>query len=666
MTVKLPEKLPLTSMDVAAEKRDELRHLLAATFPEAVSEGKIDLDQLKRALGEWSEPDRERFGLNWPGKAACMKVIQAPSVGTLKPSPENSVDWETTQNLFIEGDNLEVLKLLQKAYFSQIKMIYIDPPYNTGKEFIYPDKYAETLDTYLEYTGQKDTEGRKFSTNTDSAGRFHSRWLNMMYPRLYLAKNLLKSEGAIFVSINDNEAANLRRVMDDIYGEENFIAQVVWQRSKKGDAKTISNNHEYVLVYAKDKTETIAKCRWKKPKEGADSVLAYYQELRTALGNDHAAIRQGMMEWYRGLPKDDVRRAHKHYSWSDDRGLYFPDNFAGPDDGRTSRPRHEILHPVTGKSCKKPSTGWRWDEDKTKWALAQTPPRIHFGADETTIPNRKSYLFEIDAETFPSVFYADGRSATLEVEGLVGAGVFPFPKNVEVLEDFMSLICDDGDIVLDFFAGSASTGHAVFNQSLKGRKLRFILIQLPEPCDDDSTAAAAGYKTIADIGRARLRNAQAKLASTRPQADGTTGLGFRQFSLEPSCFKQWNPGGQGETDQSLLDRIEAHSSNLSASDSAEDILFELLLKDGFPLAVGVERRSVAGAEVVSVADGALIICLSKDLTQEVVDGIAGLEPSRVICLDAGFKGNDQLKANAVQTFKSRARSRETAIEFRTV
>lgn len=215
-----PEKLPLTSLDIAAEKRDELRRALASTFPEIVAEDKVDFDQLKRVLGEWVEPDRERFGLNWSGKAACMKVIQAPSVGTLKPSAEESVDWDKTQNVFIEGDNLEVLKLLQKAYFGKIKMIYIDPPYNTGGEFIYPDKYSETIDTYLEYTGQKDSAGKKFTTNLDTSGRFHSRWLNMMYPRLYLAENLMREDGVIFISIDYNECANLKKIGDEIFGEE--------------------------------------------------------------------------------------------------------------------------------------------------------------------------------------------------------------------------------------------------------------------------------------------------------------------------------------------------------------------------------------------------------------------------------------------------------------
>ena len=225
-----PGEMPLTSLDIAEEKRELLKKCLAAAFPEAVAEDKIDFDQLKRVLGEYVEPDRERFGLNWPGKASCMKVIQAPSIGTLKPCPQESVDWDTTKNLFIEGDNLEVLKLLQKAYFDKVKMIYIDPPYNTGNEFIYPDKYAETLETYLEYSGQKDSEGRRFSTNTDTSGRYHSRWLSMMYPRLYLAKNLLRQDGRIFISIDDNEQANLKVVCDQIFGEENFVASIAWQK----------------------------------------------------------------------------------------------------------------------------------------------------------------------------------------------------------------------------------------------------------------------------------------------------------------------------------------------------------------------------------------------------------------------------------------------------
>jgi adenine-specific DNA-methyltransferase len=263
-----PEKMPLTSMDIAEENRAQLKRCLAATFPEIMVEDKIDLDQLRRVLGEWVEPDRERFGLTWPGKAACMKVIQAPSVGTLKPCRDESVDWDTTENLFIEGDNLEVLKLLQKAYFGKIKMIYIDPPYNTGKEFIYPDKYAETLNTYLEYTGQKDSDGRKFSTNSDTSGRFHSRWLSMMYPRLYLSKNLLSENGVIFVSIDDGEYANLLKLLIEIFGEENYLSTFIWKRKAGGgdDSGHVAAEHEYVICFARDALEAgIASIRHESP-----------------------------------------------------------------------------------------------------------------------------------------------------------------------------------------------------------------------------------------------------------------------------------------------------------------------------------------------------------------------------------------------------------------
>lgn len=255
-----PEKMPLTSMDIAAEKREELRRCIAATFPEIIGEEKIDLDQLRRVLGEWVEPDRERFGLTWPGKAACMKVIQASSVGTLKPCKADSVDWDSTENVFIEGDNLEVLKLLQKAYFGKIKMIYIDPPYNTGNEFIYPDKFAETLDTYLEYTGQKDREGRVFSTKSDSSGRFHSRWLNMMYPRLYLAKNLLQEDGAMFISIDEHERDNCEKLCKEIFGEESVVGSIVWKRRQVSDNRNLNNfslDHEYVIVILKTKATLV-------------------------------------------------------------------------------------------------------------------------------------------------------------------------------------------------------------------------------------------------------------------------------------------------------------------------------------------------------------------------------------------------------------------------
>ncbi len=654
----LIEKLPLTSKDINEDRLIALRGL----FPEAFNEGVLDWPALQRSLGEWVEPGKERFGLHWPGKADCMKVIQQPSVGTLVPMRDESVNFDTSENLVIEGDNLEVLKLLQKSYYGEVKMIYIDPPYNTGNEFIYPDNFQEGLQEYLRYSGQVNAEGLKLSTNTETGGRYHSKWLSMMLPRLFLARNLLKDDGVMFVSIDDNEVHNLRALLNEVFGEENFVSEIVWQRSKKGDAKLVAKVHEYVLCYARDKAAVIEAGVWRRKKEGAEEVLAQYAEFRRQFKNDHARIREAMQDWYRGLSDSDPRKNHKHYNWSDDRGLYFADNFAGPDDGRASRPRHEIYHPITGKPCKKPSTGWRWDEEKTKWALEQVPPRIHFGPDETTIPNRKSYLEEISSEPYPSVFYRDGRSATLEVENLVGKGWFPFPKNTEVLAELIELATGPDDLILDFFAGSGSTAHAVLNVNATHRtNRRFIMVQLPEATGKD------GYSSIADICRTRIKGAIKLLSGDNEPGlafENPIDLGFRAYGLNKSNFKVWD--GEAANQNDLPGTLELFANHVEGDRNAEDILYELLLKSGFPLTAQVEKLVLTGKEVFSISDGALLICLDRELTLEVIEAMVEKTPSMILCLDEGFKGNDQLKVNAVQTVKSRNQNDETDIVFRVV
>lgn len=307
----------------------------------------------------------------------------------------------------------------------------------------------------------------------------HDKWLCMMWPRLHLLKELLAEDGAIFVSIDDNEVHRLRAVMDEVFGEENCVGCIVWEKGKKGDAKFFSETHEYMLVFVKNKDLLLKKKRpWRIRKPGADRVLAQYDKLREELGTDHARIRQEMMKWFRELPDSDPAKAHKHYNWSDDRDLYFPDNFHGPDDGRESRPRYDIIHPVTGKPCAKPSTGWRWDEETTTAALAEVPPRIHFGVDETTIPNRKTYFRETDAEAFPTVLYRDGRAATLTLESILGKGAFNFPKDHTVLADLIGLVTRKDSLILDSFAGSGTTAHAVLALNAKdGGQRRFILCE---------------------------------------------------------------------------------------------------------------------------------------------------------------------------------------------
>ncbi|WP_296933325.1 site-specific DNA-methyltransferase [uncultured Marinobacter sp.] len=644
------------SLDLVSENIEKLKEL----FPEAFSEGRVNFETLRQLLGDYTVLDEgeEKYGLNWHGKKKARQIALTPSAGTLLPCPEESVEWDETKNLFIEGDNLEVLKLIQKGYANKIKMIYIDPPYNKEKDFIYPDRFQDDLTTYLRYTGQVDDEGLKVSSNTEVSGRKHTQWLNMMYPRLKLAKSLLKKDGAIFVSIDDNEVVGLRAICDEIFGEENFVAQIVWQKSKKGDSKLVAIVHEYILCYAKDKSQAIESGVWRTRKDGVDEVLEKYQSLREKYKDDHLKIRGEMMTWYRSLKDSDPRKNHKHYNWSDDRGLYFPDNFAGPDDGRESRPRHNIIHPITGKPCKKPSTGWRWDETKTEWALSQEPPRIHFGEDEKTIPNRKSYLKETALEPFSSNFYQDGRTATLQVERLLGEGVFQFPKNTSVLAKLINLVTKDDDVILDFFAGSGSTAHACLELNHEEESSRrFILVQLPEPLDGSKKEQKAAYQycvdsgvpvNIAEVSKARIKKAGEEIRERNPSTQLDSG--FKVFKLSSSNVQAWSPD-LADLESSLL----SYEEHLVKGRTEQDILYELLLKRGVDLAVPIESREVGGKNIYSVGFGVLFACLDEsinrdqveDIAQEILGWQAELSPSsetHVFFRDSAFE-DDVSKTN---------------------
>jgi adenine-specific DNA-methyltransferase len=663
MANELPEKLPLTSMDIAAEKRDELRRILAATFPEAMSEDKIDLDQLKRVLGEWVEPDRERFGLNWPGKAACMKVIQAPSVGTLKPCPDESVDWDTTQNLFIEGDNLEVLKLLQKAYFGKIRMIYIDPPYNTGNEFIYPDKFSETLETYLSYTGQLDEEGRKFSTNSESSGRYHSRWLSMMYPRIFLAKSLLSDSGVIFISIDDNEQSNLKRLCDEIFGENNFIACIARQMKSGGaKARFFTPNLDYILVYAKN----VEFCVPFRAQINEVQLKNYYNKTETE------GPRKGQLYGEERLYKAslDARPNQRYWIECPDGSFVIPPGTKFP----SSVSQGEKIIPTSEDDV------WKWTFDRYQvehkvgnivFKSTNRSPLLDGSgqAAKWNIYNKLWLDDQMEKGMAPSniVTQFENRQSASELKELEIP--FDFAKPSALIKYLIEISGISGnDIVLDFFAGSGSTADAVMqiNHS-DGQSRRWIAVQLPEPVDEESEAFKSGFHNIAEISRERIRRSGARIKinekselSLKVEAD----IGFRAFKLSSSAFAPWDAGNAD--DEQIVLRLEKHTEHLNPQSGSIEIAFELLLRDGFEISVEARRLEIASKEVFSIADGALLICLEKELTQDVIDAMADMEPLRVICLDAGFRGNDQLKANAVQTFKARARSRETAIEFRTV
>lgn len=679
-----PEKMPLLSMDIAAEKREELKRCLGQAFPEIFTERSVDFDQLKRALGEWVDPGKERYGLNWPGKANCMKIIQQPSIATLKPAREESLKFDETGNIFIEGDNLEVLKLLQKAYFGKVKIIYIDPPYNTGNEFIYPDKYAETLETYLAYTNQIDASGKKFSTNTEAAGRYHSRWLNMMHPRLYVASSMLREDGVIAISINDAELENLLLLCNEIFGEENFIASLVWEKGRKNDAKLVSVGHEYVLLYAKNKPYLSDNgVVWREAKPGAEEIYKEYLRLRHEFGNDNSSVEVGIKAFYESLPKGHPSKKHSRYSRVDDNGIWRDDNMSWPGGGG---PAYDVIHPVTGKPCAVPEGGWRYStpEKMQEMILAG---KVVFRENETEPPIRKTYLVrgdgpeedngdeegDIGIQVAGSYFYRSALQASNELASLMGKRVFDNPKDHQVLSRWFSYMGskDKDDIILDFFAGSGTTAQAVIElNKADGGSRNYILVQLPEPCEQSSAAFKAGYKTIADIGRERIRRVAKKIAEERHHGqldldeDKNLDLGFKALKLDRSNFDVWD--GEAATRGDLGAQIEMHVDHLSNASTAEDILYELLLKTGFPLTTKIQTVEMAGTSVFSIEGGALLICLEKEVTAELIDALAEASPLQVICLDEAFKGNDQLKANAVQTFKARAQAEESEIVFKTV
>ncbi|MFH1078651.1 MAG: site-specific DNA-methyltransferase, partial [Pseudomonadota bacterium] len=604
----------------------------------------------KAEVGTFSavfEARRERYGMDWPGKKDCMKLIQQPSVATLKPCREESVRFDDTENLFIEGDNLEVLKLLQKSYYGRVKMIYIDPPYNTGKEFIYPDNYSETLDTYLAYAGLADDEGRKFSTNTPNEGRFHTKWLNMMYPRLYLARNLLREDGVIFISIDDGEASNLRKLCDEIFGEESFIANAVWQKAYVANmtAKFISNTHDHVLIYCKNPT-LLEFGRFDRSKE-------QIEKFQNPDGDR------------RGPWKAENLSAGKYYA-------------AG---------QFMIKTPKGAEVSPPPGRYWRCNEETYKRWVAEG--RIWFGIDGKSRPMLKKYFSEVQEGLTPDTWwghkeFGSNKEASTSLKKLFdNKQTFDTPKPTKLLKRLLGLTNDKNAVVLDFFPGSCTTAHAVLNLNKEdGGNRKFIMVQLPEPCDEKSEAFKAGYKNIADIGKERIRRvikrideeraAEAKkaedmlpgMAEELPDLD----LGFKVVKLDKSNFKIWDGGRPDASEEEMARQLELHIDHIDPNATQEHILFELLLKAGFMPTEKVEKREMSDKTVFSIAGGSLLICLENEITRELIGAVAESGPRQFICLDRGFRGNDQLKANAVQTFAARNQRRDKAeqILFRTV
>ena len=624
----LPERFDLAS-EVPIDDRIAAIH---ATFPEVVRDGKIDFDALRRSLGYWIEPGPERFGLTWPGKAECMRVIQEPSIGTLIPTPDDSVDWDTTQNVIIEGDNLEVLKLMQKAYYGKVKMIYIDPPYNTGKEFIYPDNFKEGLADYLRYSGQVDEDGLRLSANAETDGRYHSKWLSMIYPRLFLARNLLRQDGVIFVTIDDHEVHNLRAVMNEIFGEENFVATAIWQKvySPKNTAKYFSEDHDYVVIYARSLD------RW---------------EPRLLPRSDEAEGRYSNPDNDpRGPWKSGDLSARNYYS----KGTYPIDSPGG---------RH-----IPGPP---PGTYWRYSPERFAELVADD--RVWWGADRNGTPAIKRFLTEVREGVVPQTLWKyddvghtqEAKKQLLELVQFDSSDtVFDTPKPARLIERMLKIatLPTAGDLILDFFAGSGTTGDAVYRaNAADGGNRRYVMVQLPEPTGDSvmPTLAALTRKRAAAAGE-RIRSEQPDLLK-----NAEVDTGFRAFRLSTSNFTVWDARAKGP--EQVAEQLElAAASHVAQSATEEAMLAELLLKAGYLLTSPVERVDLGGVAGYSIDDGALLVCLESELTIEAFEAMAERDPAMILVLDSGFGGSDELKVNALQTVRARNQQSGSDIALRVV
>lgn len=628
------QRLEGASLDIAAEKRRELLEL----FPEARSEGgKVDFERLRLALGDAVETGKERYGLTWPGKAECFRTIQAPSMATLLPLPEKSLNFETTENVIIEGDNLEVLKLLQKSYLGKIKMIYIDPPYNTGNDFIYPDNYSESLQTYLEYTGQADAEGRKFGTNSDTEGRFHSKWLNMMYPRLYLARNLLREDGFVAASIDDSEVHNLKLLMNDVFGEENFVAQIAVVNNLKGrnDREHIATAHEYLLVYAMGDFDSFG-------------LPLSEQQIKEYSETDDAG---------RAFQWRDLRRRGGADRREDRPNLFFP-IFVEPTTGAVSTEQSERFSlPIFPVKSDGSDGRWRWGkakvkqnirdiqafqvENKEKWNVSY---RVYLESDGQ-IRSAKPKSVWLGPEFSTDSATKGFRALVPEVQAALT------PKPVGLLSTLVRFGAEDGDTVLDFFAGTGTTAEAVLTVNAEdGGDRKFVLVQLPE------RFAHEGFPAISDVTQARVRAVIRRMTeeheSSLPLNGSILNPGFRFFRLAQSNVREWDALMQ-QGEQALVRQMQLGVEHLNEDRSDLDILYEVLLKSGYPLSATVDTVEIEGKNVYSVSGGAFLICLARNLTLELIRAITAKAPERVLLLDEGFAGNDQLKANAVQTFKTK-------------
>ena len=665
------DKLRMESPDLTAQNIDRI----AALFPNCVTEmldeehstpekkvykRAVNFELLKQMLSPDVVDGDEAYEFTWVGKKAAIVEANKPIRKTLRPCVAESKDWDTTETLYIEGDNLEVLKLLQESYLGKVKMIYIDPPYNTGNDFLYRDDFAMSSDEYSEESGATDDAGNRMFKNTDTNGRFHSDWCSMIYSRLLLSRNLLTSDGVIFISIDENEVNTLKAICDEVFGASNFIAELIWSAGRKNDSKYISVSHEYILCYFKDALWVKEhKILWREKKQGLSDIYAEYERLKKVYGEDCTSIEKELKGWYKSLPDGHPAKDHSHYCRVDKNGIFFADNISWPGGGG---PKYQVLHPVTQKPVKIPSRGWLTNEATMKEWIVQG--RVEFGKDENGVPTLKSYLKDREYSVPYSVFYKDGRAASKRLATLMGDKVFENPKDEEIIQRIIQFCgTDDGDIILDFFSGSATTAHAMFLADAEQNKHRkFILVQLPETIDPQKEASEKAKKVaqnavnlldtigvphnICEIGKERIRRAGDKIKSESPMTTQELDIGFRVLKLDDTNMKDvyYAPD---DYDQGMLAGLE---SNIKDDRTDLDLLFGCLIDWGLPLSLPYKSEQIDGCTVHTYNDGDLIACFDANIPESVVKEIAQRKPLRAVFRDSGFASSPE-KINVFEIFK---------------
>lgn len=665
------EKLKMHTPDLTQDHIAKIREL----FPNCVTEAKddqgnlklaVDFDQLRQELSEEIvEGMQERYHLDWPGKRESWLTANAPIAKTLRPAREESVDFDTTKNLFIEGDNLEILKLLQETYLGKIRAIYIDPPYNTGSDLIYEDCFASSLDSYLMQSNQQDDQGNKLVANTEANGRFHSDWMSMIYPRVRLARNLLSDNGVLFISIGNNEVANLRRICDEVFGEKNFIECIAWNKRIPKNDKGIGNIHEYILIYVKDSSvrqELVMR------KDGLDDIYELVEKLKKS----KKPIPQAEEEIKKLYKKQGYDRGITLYNSFDlNYRLWGKINMSWPN-ANTYGPRYDVPHPKTGNPVAIPDRGWRW-KNETFWEAANFKDgkyqdikelhdgsfmcgRIWFSQDEQTQPSSITYLDEVNTFLLRSILSLKSDGG-IEVEDIFeGKNFFSYPKPTSLLRILLgSIQINDGDIVLDFFAGASTTAHALLQLNAEdGKNRNFVMIQLPERCDPKSESFKAGYKNIAEISKERIRRAGKIVLGNVCHENWNKDIGFRVLKIDSSNMADvyYTPDGLDQKDLiSAIDNIKP------GRDNPEDLLFQVMLDWGVDLTLPISKKTIQDKTILFVDENALIASFDNDITEDLVKELAGFKPLRIVFKDNGFV-SDAVKINVDQIFKQLSPSTE--------